>query len=156
MFAGWKGSDTITELKESRLPWKILQWDILEGKSTWFSEIVCICMTLEITIPGVTLETYDMEFLHMCTLGKSRLEREEEAHNKPKLRTYNKFKDFDNPLALVKANLPRFQRSILSKFICGIFPLELETGRYIGTPENQRLCRVCDTAEIENEILACI
>ena len=139
-------------MKPSRLPWIVLQWDIMEGRASWFTEIRSICEKLELPPPGVNCEQYDLDYVNLCVQAKSQLEREEEAREKPKLRTYVKFKDFGDPLILVKCNLPRFQRSLLAKFMCGIFPLELETGRYIGTPEEQRLCRVCEEQNVENEI----
>ena len=40
----------------------------------------------------------------------------------------------------------------MSKFLCGILPLELETGRYQGVPEEERYCRVCGSGEVETEI----
>ena len=72
--------------------------------------------------------------------------------NKPKLRTYVKVKDFDSPACLVKIGMSRCQRSLTAQLLCGILPLELEVGRYLGTDKRFRYCKVCGTKEVEDEI----
>ena len=49
-------------------------------------------------------------------------------------------------------DLPRSQRSLCAQFRSGILPLHIETGRYTGTEESQRLCHLCELGEIESEI----
>ena len=34
---------------------------------------------------------------------------------------------------------------------CGVLPLAIETGRYTNTPVDQRLYRLCNTSQIEDE-----
>ena len=34
-------------------------------------------------------------------------------------------------------------QEILVQFRCGVAPLKIELGRYIGQPENNRLCPMC-------------
>ena len=48
-------------------------------------------------------------------------------------------------------NLKRNERSVLAPFICGILPLKIETGRFIGEKVDKRLSRICNSSEIENE-----
>ena len=72
--------------------------------------------------------------------------------NKPKLRTYVKVKDFDNPACLVKIGMSRCQRSLIAQLLCGILPLKLEVGRYLGTDKRFRYCKVCGTKKVEDEI----
>ncbi len=48
--------------------------------------------------------------------------------------------------------------SALAKFRCGIAPIRLETGRYIGEHESARICQICNLNEVESEqhvILRC-
>ena len=49
-------------------------------------------------------------------------------------------------------NLNRSERSILAQFRCGILPLRIETGRYVGEKPEERLCKVCQSGQIENEL----
>ena len=40
----------------------------------------------------------------------------------------------------------------MAQFRCGILPLRLETGRFVGEPEYQQICKMCDSGEVENEL----
>ena len=70
---------------------------------------------------------------------------------KPKLRTFKLIHDFNQQKNLVKANLSRFQRSLLAQLKFGILPLKIETDRYQGIPENPRLCQICTLGVVESE-----
>ena len=70
-----------------------------------------------------------------------------------KLCTYVLVKDFADIGVMVRADLPHNQRSILSKFLCGILPIEIETGRFHDIKRHLRFCKVCDSkTQIEDEI----
>ena len=49
-------------------------------------------------------------------------------------------------------SLSRSERSILAQFRCGILPLRIETGRYVGEKPEEGLCNVCQSGQIENEL----
>ena len=69
-----------------------------------------------------------------------------------KLRTYRLLKQEFGAAEYVKHPfLTKQQRSALAKFRCGVAPLRLETGRYEGLTEEERLCPLCNI-EIENEL----
>ena len=58
---------------------------------------------------------------------------------------------------VVRAWLPRGQRSILGRLLCGILPLEVEIGRFAGKGKKkkereERYCKVCNSKEVEDEI----
>ena len=69
----------------------------------------------------------------------------------PKLRTYVIFKQRYMTEEYVKINLKRNERSVLAQFRLGILPIRIETGRFIGERIEDRLCRMCDQNQIENE-----
>ena len=77
---------------------------------------------------------------------------ENECKQKPKLRTFVKFKDFKTLPPHVFKQLPFIERKIISKARLGILPLRIETSRYIRPilPEEQRLC-YCNMNEVESE-----
>ena len=52
--------------------------------------------------------------------------------------------------AYVKCILGRQQRSALARFRCGTAAIRIETGRYEGLPENERICPVCENV-VEDE-----
>ena len=47
--------------------------------------------------------------------------------------------------------LTRHERSLLAQFRLGVLALRLETGRYKGGKEEDRICVLCNNKEIENE-----
>ena len=69
-----------------------------------------------------------------------------------KLRTYILFKDSACCEDYVNLNLKKHERSMLCQLRLGILPLRVETGRYVGEPLDTRLCTLCNTNAIENEI----
>ena len=80
----------------------------------------------------------------------------DECENKPKLRTFMQFKDFQTlPPPHVGKPLSFVERRTISKLRLGILPLRLETARYTRPiiPENERLC-YCKSGEIESEFHA--
>ncbi len=67
-----------------------------------------------------------------------------------KLRTYKLFKNEFVTESYVKNVLSRTSRSALAKFRCGVAPINIEIGRYTGTPEEQRICPTCNIC-VEDE-----
>ena len=49
-------------------------------------------------------------------------------------------------------NLKRSQRALIAKLRLGIFPINIELGRYRGIPQDERLCPICLLGEIEDEL----
>ena len=47
------------------------------------------------------------------------------------------------------------QRSVVARLRGGTAPLEIETGRYVGIPAEQRICKLCRGA-VEDEVHFCI
>ena len=69
-----------------------------------------------------------------------------------KLRTYTKFKinqGFEKYLSVMSSF--ELRRSI-TKLRVSSHHLEIESGRYQGIPSDQRICRQCDSGEVEDEI----
>ena len=87
---------------------------------------------------------------------------EMECINKPKLRTFITFKNFETVPAFITKPLSFIQRKYLAKCRLGCLQIRLETGRFSRPilPENERICQVCIKGdplylyknEIESEI----
>merc|ERR1711954_306133 len=76
-----------------------------------------------------------------------------ECENKPKLRTFLLFKDFQTlPRPHVGKPLTFVERKTIGKLRLGILPIRLETARYVRPilPENERVC-YCNSGRIESE-----
>jgi hypothetical protein len=75
---------------------------------------------------------------------------------KPKLRTFIKFKDFYSTPAYLTKPLSFLQRKFIAKIRLGCLEIRLETGRWARPrlEEAARICQVCENQDqkIENEI----
>ena len=132
-------------MDKSRLPNIILKWDQSLGLNTWYSEIQCILAYLGLNIRPTDGDQYDLTNAYNYLLKTNRSSWQLEASRKPKLRTYIKIHDFSKIQTLVKANITRYQRSILTQLKCGILPLKYETDRYQGIAPENRVCdKICD------------
>ena len=67
-----------------------------------------------------------------------------------KLRTYRLFKTEFKTESYLYCPMTRAHRRSYARFRCGVAPLRLETGRYEGLAESERVCFNCEGA-IENE-----
>ena len=80
-------------------------------------------------------------------------ENAKSGKGKHKLRTYRLFKDNFISECYVFTIMPKCHRSALAQFRCGTATLRIETGRYEGTPVEQRFCLFCKD-KVEDEIHA--
>jgi hypothetical protein len=72
----------------------------------------------------------------------------------PKLRTYREFKTMYGMEPYVFKMLTRSERSFLSQLRFGILPIAIEMGRFTipKTPEQDRICPMCNSNCVETEI----
>lgn len=73
--------------------------------------------------------------------------------NGNKLQTYRSYKTGVKTEQYLKLQIPRNVRRTVALFRSGSLPLAIETGRYARPriPVEQRLCRFCDTNNVETE-----
>ena len=83
---------------------------------------------------------------------KSELFNDRNNVNGNKLRTYRLFKSNLETEHYVSAIMPRALRSILAKFRSGSLPLLIETGRYSKVPLQNRICKLCNSDQNEDEL----
>ena len=93
----------------------------------------------------------DLDVLHARLKVLNRNKWWLEANDKPKLRTYVQIHDHNSRQAIVKKNLSRVERSMVTKFKCGVLPIMIETGRYKDVPLEERLCQICTAHVLEDE-----
>ena len=90
--------------------------------------------------------------LKISMLRKQQQLVEQECRSKPKLRTFNTFKDFTSMPPHVGKPLSFIERKMLTRLRLGVLPLRIETARFVRPilPENQRIC-YCNSGEVESE-----
>ena len=100
------------------------------------------------------------ELQHVVTCCLFRLEKERwqtEVSSKPKLRLYVNFKtEYGKTEEYVQKVRVKSHRSLLARLRGGTAPLQIETCRYIGLPVEERICRSCNTRQVEDEQHFCV
>ena len=139
-------------MDRSRLPRKVLEWDYRVGAKGWLKDILEVCKESGIPAPTELKFVYDIEPIHSKLLRQCREEWKNATEDMTKLDTYRVVKDFADIGVLVKANLPRNERSLVARLLCGILPLEIETGRFTDKKRRTRCCKVCCDDKVEDEV----
>ena len=100
------------------------------------------------------------ELQHVVTCCLFHLEKERwqtEVSSKPKLRLYVNFKtEYGKTEEYVQKVRVKSHRSLLARLRGGTAPLQIETGRYTGLPVEERICRSCNTGQVEDEQHFCV
>ena len=141
----------IQNLSEERLPRAMFEFECKHRGDGWLKDIVHITQVLKLD-PPVDGMIYDLTDVRNRIVKHVRQEWWSEVSLKPKLRTYAQIRAPDMEKPVVRANIERQQRAILSRLLCGILPLEIETGRFVGVKPENRLCTVCGLAAVEDEM----
>ena len=138
-------------MNNDRITKKIFEWDFTKKKG-WCSEVAKIFDVMGIKNKCLEKQFCDLRFVKSKIIDIMGTQWKSELLEKPKLRTYRLFKnEFKTSNSVFICN--RAKRSLLSKFRTGILPLRIETGRwYQGTNLEERVCEVCGSGEVEDEI----
>jgi hypothetical protein len=142
----------LVEMPEERLTKQVFLWDYHLRRNNWSHGMRRLYRELEVEHVFNDLLLYSKErawaTLHAnhCSKWSTLLQKT------PKLRTYCLFKHIYCIEPYVSSRLSRKLRSTLARFRTGILPLEIETGRWRGIPECQRICKLCNTQSVESEM----
>ena len=100
------------------------------------------------------------EAKHLVTCCLFHLQREnwkDEVATKPKLRSYVTFKsDYKETEGYVERTRVKADRSLLAHLRGGTAPLQIEIGRYVCLPVEERKCKTCNTGMVEDEQHFCV
>ena len=156
-------------MDDSRLTKQIFLWDksLNERKlvTTWTSEVKNIFENCNSTQIFDTSDSFNLKLVVANMKEIFILQQNEflnsECAQKPKLRTFMLFKDFQGEPAYITKPLSFFQRRMIAKTRLGCLPLRIETARYSipRLPEGERKCLICrdfllgptESEPVENE-----
>ncbi len=127
-------------------------WDINTGTDAWYSEIKFIMNYANIDMMQDLNATVCLDLVKANLLKQCRNRWAIEALSKPKLRTFVKIHDTSDQWVIIQANLSRRHRSLVTKFKAGVLSLKVETGRFKGNKPALKICDICTTGEIEDEM----
>ena len=144
----------IIKMDSSRLTKVVLLWDRELGAQnnticTWSGEILSIFENFDLGYFGENIELFPLKETIGTLKSNMKLKQtsdlENKCRNKPQLRTYVKFKNFNSKTPILQKPLSFIQRKYLSKFAVSCLELKICTGRYLNQPENERVCQMSES-----------
>ena len=153
----------IIKMQNERLTKKVFLWDKKLNEdnilNSWYSEVKTIFSANNLPETFESGAVFDLklvvENLQSCMIQTQQTALKNECGNKPKLRTFVRFKDFSMTPSYLTKPLSFIQRKFLAKIRLGCLEIRLETGRYARPrlAEEARTCQACPNPnlEIENE-----
>ena len=142
----------IVQMSPSRVTRKIFDWEYNLGTKNWVAEVGTMLCGLGFENEFRLKIPQSMNTLSLALNDEMSNEWSGLLQSKPKLRTYITFKNEYKAEKYLQMNLTRSERSYIAQFRCGILPLRIETGRYIGEQIEHRVCILCNRNETEDEI----
>ena len=143
-------------MDNNRVTRKVFEWDRSLNEAnivkTWYSEVKEVFLSAG--VESVTSENTPFNLKATIDTLKSSfklqqvVQLKEECNDKPKLRTFIRFKNFEDPPAYTTKFLTFHQRRAMAKLRLGCLPLRIETGRYSRPrlDEPDRICLICKPA----------
>ena len=150
----------LNKMDDQRLTKKVYLWDRKLNDSgrikTWSSEV------RDILDRNGLINIYTQNIFSLDNVSKAlkqSLFKKDQNNWKskclplPKLRTFNKFKNFSSDSPHIFKPLSFMQRKMLSKFRLGLLHLRIETARFVRPkiPPEERVCLICNNGEVEDE-----
>ena len=147
MIALW---NRLIRMPENRVAKKIFNWDV-SIKGAWASTVEDILIRAGLLDSFQNCSVVNISMVKEILNSIFQNKWSQDILYKPKLRTFVMLKNQYACEKYVCAPLSKRQRSLCAQLRSGILPLHLETGRYRGIVEEERVCIYCDIHDIENE-----
>ena len=136
---------------DERIVKKLFNYDYAMCNKNWCADVKNILSTLEMGDVFEQKRVCHVKEVKTKLMCLNEEEWKEDISNKPKLRTYRLFKETFSTENYICCYMSKRNRSLLAQFRLGILQLEVETGRYKNTSLEERICKLCDKNEVEDE-----
>ncbi len=141
----------IVNMSDTRLPFIIYKWDSRCKGNSWSKNLRKILTDLETEDSLTSMLPVSIQYCKDKFHEMQCKTWEESVRQKPKLRTYITYKKAFIVEPYVLSFMNRKKRSYLAQYRSGILPLEVETGRWINKPVEERTCKICKDGSVEDE-----
>ena len=94
----------------------------------------------------------DLNFLEIKLSAMNETQWKVNLHKKPKLIFYQKLKNSYSSEKYITQNLSLSLRSSIAQLRFGVLPLHVETGRFSTKSRDQRVCKICHSDDVEDEL----
>ena len=141
----------LINMDDSRLTKQVFNYDYNVCKNNWCSDVKQIFEQLNQTAVFHSKSTVNLAITKQMITAYYASKWSRDIQTVSKLKFYRLLKGEFTCENYVTLNLMKSERSTMCQLRSGILPLRIETGRYIGEPAEQRLCRFCPQNSVENE-----
>lgn len=141
----------LVNMPDYRLTKKIFLYDYDCIGKTWCSDIKSILQQVQMTNYYDSKLPVNLKDVEDALFVKYKTDWCNKVRNVAKLRRYIQCKQYYETENYLLASLTKAERSHLAQFRCGILPIKIETGRYVGLNVNERLCNFCPDNVVEDE-----
>ena len=143
----------LLSLPPDRISSHIFLWDLnfSSKPGSWSYHIKCIFEELNSIECYNDIQPCDVDNAYQAIKGNREAIWNQERYHKPKLRYYNAFKPDYCQEEYLNLNISKYQRSVFAQFRADILPLQVEVCRFRNLPLEERLCTLCNQAQVEDE-----
>jgi hypothetical protein len=149
MFRYW---NRLVELDDERLTKRIFKFDYNSNfKNTWTSHMKSLFTELGILYMYNSFEVCNLSHVNTLLIQNFTNSWLDHLASRQKVRLYRVFKTFPTSETHVLLNLSPQERSCMAQLRLGILPIEVETGRFRAIPLENRICKLCNLGQVEDE-----
>ena len=153
MLRYWNG---LVKMEDSRLP-KIMYNQMKLENNLWFKDRKTLFQSvnaldvLERNVPIINAKQFSI-YAEGKLLSDFKANWASVVENKPEVHYYKAINNDYITENYCLVNLKRSQRSSIAKLRLSMLPINVELGRYLRKPREQRLCTLCDQNVVEDEL----
>ena len=144
-------TNRLVDLDRERWEKYIFEWDYMNGGMGWCKGIQQILERCNLCGIYHAKGKVDIEQAKNKLFNAYKNDCKVNILKKPKLRTFQLIKDEPRTEKYVTENLTLSERSFLSQLRFDILPFHIETGRFVNTSLNERICNSCNLNLLEDE-----
>ena len=140
---------------DCRLVKKVFLWDkethINTNKDNFVSHLKQICSDVDLKQCFLNNVKIDLKVVKE-KLSERLATKWQTSCNMAKLDLYREIKPTFGVEKYLTLNIDRYEKALLSQLRYGILPLRVETGRFVGEKHTDRICTLCDSNIVEDQI----
>ncbi len=141
----------ILGMNANRISRQVFEWDITSN-GVWARDIHDILVRTGLEDSLFRKEKIEIGVVKDIFFQQTQEKWASDICYKTKLRTYHEIKHVYGLENYVMYNLSKKKYSLCAQLRAGILGLHIETGRYVDTAVEDRLCSLCDLHEVENKM----
>ncbi len=146
----------LVDTSNDRLVKKIFLWDkemhANTNKSNFMSYMKQICSDVDLKNCYRDTVKIDINNVKQCLLERLSSNWLTSCTNMSKLDLYKQIKPTFGVERFLTLNIDRYEKSLLSQLRYGILPLRVETGRFVNEKHCDRICTLCNSGSVEDQI----